>query len=275
MLKGYGMWELIDEKAEIAEDVKIGHYCIIKAGAKIGQGTIIDDFSYIAENVQIGNNNYIGKSVHLYENTQIGNNNYIEDFCLLGQSSKHIGYHFYKGRVIIGDNNFIGNNCTIDSGNKHLSHKHPELNKYLSIDLPQNIDFEDATIIGNRCYILNNVTIHHNCRVGLGNLPDSTDEYDTVICTGCCLNGFVQVRKGSELSSGTYIREFASLGEGTFTAMMSHIVKDVLPFSKILKNKNTGTITKLVSKFSLTEPELAKLRDNFANKRSHRLGFYE
>ena len=59
---------------------------------------------------------------------------------------------------------------------------------------------------GNRCYILNNVTIHHNCRIGLGDIPNCISEYDTIICSGCCLNGFVQLRKGCELGSGTYLR---------------------------------------------------------------------
>lgn len=268
------MFEIIENGVELGENVTIGHYTIIKKGAKIGKNTVIGDHCYIDSEVVIGENNYIGTSVYLKGKVSIGYQNHILDGCIIGLSGKHIGYHFYKGRVIVGNNNFIGNGCAIDCGNNHLSDKHPEFLHYAKIDLEKEADYEDATIIGNRCYILNNVSIHHNCRVGLGSLPDSRDEFDTVICSGCCLNGFVQVRKGCELSSGTYIREFTAIGEGAFTAMMSHIVKDVPPFSFILKNKNVGHLERLVKKFNLSDEQIQTLVSQFSNKRSGRLRSY-
>ena len=135
--------------------------------------------------------------------------------------------------------------------------------------------FEDATIVGDRCYILNDVTIHHNCRVGLGDLNSTKSEYDTVICTGCCLNGFVSVRKGVELGSGTFVREYVSIGEGAMTAMQSYIVKDVMPFSKIVKNRYVGRSDNMIEKFEITESKLMDVCDKFKNKRSSRLNLYE
>ncbi len=265
---------MIEDGAIIAEDVKIGHNTIIKPGAKIGKGTTIGDFCYIDSNVTIGENNFIGTAVHIKGNVFIGNNNHILDNTIIGLSGKHIGYHFYKGKVIIGNDNFISNGCSIDCGNNHLSLKHPELLRYSLVDLDNDESLEDATIIGNRCYILNNVTIHHNCRVGLGDLPDCNGEYDTVICTGCCLNGFVQVRKGAELSSGTFVREFASLGEGCFTAMLQYVVKDVPPFAFILKNRNAKRAERLIEKFNCSEETIKNITDIFKHKRSGRLNMY-
>ena len=268
------MFEIIEQGAELDKSVKIGNYVTIKKGAKIGKNTVIGDYCYIDSGVILGENNHLGTGVYLKRNVLIGKNNYILDQTVIGLSSKHIGYHHYQGRVIIGDDNFISNHCAIDCGNNHLSDKHPELLAYSRCDLPANEDFEDATIIGNRCYILNNVTIHHNCRIGLGNIPNNSGEYDTIICSGCCLNGFVQVRKGCELSSGTYVREFASIGEGAFTAMMTHIVKDVPPFAYILGNKNLGYCEKLQKKFNISDNELKQLEDAFQHKISTRLKRY-
>lgn len=268
------MFEIIEDGVQLDIGVEIGHHAIIKKGAKIGKNTIVGDYSYIDSNVVLGENNHIGTGVYLKGNIKIGNNNHILDRTIIGLPSKHIAYRFYKGRVIIGDDNFIGNNCAIDCGNKHLSNKHPELLNFSAVDLPQNEDFEDATIVGNRCYILNDVTIHHNCRIGLGEISDCEREYDTVICTGCCLNGFVQVRKGCELSSGTYVREYASLGEGSYTAMLSHIVKDVPPFAFILNNKNVGNYERLMQKFNLSEEKIRSLQIRFFDKRSGRLKCY-
>lgn len=267
------MFEIIEDGAQLDDGVKVGNYAIVKKGAKIGKNTIIGDYSYIDSNVVIGENNYIGSGVYLKGNVQIGNSNHILDKTVIGLSSKHIGYHFYQGRVIIGNNNFISNDCAIDCGNNHLSDKYPELLPYLSIDLPKG-DYEDATIIGNRCYILNNVTIHHNCRIGLGDIPNCTNEYDTIICSGCCLNGFVQLRKGCELGSGTYIREFVSIGEGAYTAMMSHIVKDVPPLAFILGNANKGNHEEFIKKFNLSAEQILSLQRKFSDKRSGRLKCY-
>ena len=259
---------------EIANDVKIGKTSVIKNGAKIGKGSIIGEFCYIDSDVVIGENNFIADGVHIKGNVRIGNNNHILDNTIIGLAGKHIGYHFYKGKVIIGNDNFISNGCSIDCGNNHLSDKHPELLPYSLVDLNNDKNLEDATVIGDRCYILNNVTIHHNCRVGLGNLQSCNGAYDTVICTGCCLNGYVQVRKGVELSSGTFIREFASLGEGCFTAMAEHIVKDVPPFAFILKNKNVKNAKNLIEKFGCKESDIDSLREIFNSKRSGSLKVY-
>lgn len=266
---------IIEDGAKIAKNVKIGNFCIVKKGAEIEEGTIIADFCYIDSEVKIGKNNHIGTNVHLKGKVIIGNGNHILDNTVIGLPSKHIGYHFYQGRVIIGNDNFIGNNCSIDCGNNYLSCKKTRLLPFLAVDLDADTDLEDATIIGNRCYILNNVSIHHNCRIGLGDLPDSKQEYDTIICCGCCLNGFVQLRKGCEISSGNFIREFASIGEGCFTAMSEHIVKDVQPFSYILKNKNKGYATKLMEKFEYSENDVETLRKNFSTKRSGSLKLYD
>ncbi len=265
---------MIEDGAILSEDVKIGYNSIIKAGAKIGKGSIIGDFCYIDSDVSIGENNVIGTSVYIKGKVDIGNNNHILDGTIIGLPSKHIGYHLYKGKVIIGNDNFISNGCSIDCGNNFLSDSEPNLLNYSLIDLNQDKDLEDATVIGDRCYILNNVTIHHNCRVGLGDLPNSNDEYDTVICSGCCLNGFVQVRKGAELSSGTYVREFASLGEGCFTAMLQHVVKDVPPFGFILKNKNVKKAERLIKKFNYKDKDIKLLNKKFEMKRSGLLKVY-
>lgn len=267
------MFEVIEDGAVLEEGVQVGHHAIVKSGAKIGKNTVVGDDAYIDSEVVLGENNYIGQGVHLKGKVQIGDHNHIMDKTIIGLSSKHIGYHFYKGRVFIGNHNFIGNGCAIDCGNNHISKKRPELLGYFSVDLPDG-DYGDATVIGDRCYILNNVTIHHNCRVGFGDILDGPKEYDTIICTGCCLNGFVRVQKGVELGSGTYVREYVSVGEGAYTAMLSHIVKDVPPFAFIRNNHNVGVCEKLRQKFNISNERVDELRHLFENKRSTRLTSY-
>ena len=211
------MFEMIENGAQIADNVRIGHFVVIKNGAKIGKNTVISDYAYIDSDVVIGENNYIGTGVYIKGCVLIGHDNYISDKTVIGLPSKHIGYHFYKGRVLIGN---------------------------------------------------------HNCRIGFGNIPNCSKEYDTIICCDCCLNGFVQLRKGCELGSGTHIREYTSVGEGVYTAMLSHIVKDVPPFAFIRCNRNVGYSEKLREKFDLSKEKIDNLRLAFENKRSGRLKKY-
>lgn len=56
--------------------------------------------------------------------------------------------------------------------------------------------------------------------------------------------------------------------------MGSHIVKDVEPFSFILKNKNNGDATKLIDKYNISSDELTELRLNFKKHRSSKLEAY-
>ena len=103
---------------------------------------------------------------------------------------------------------------------------------------------------------------------------DEAHKYDTVICAGCCLNGFVILGKGAELASGTYVREFTALGEGCYTGMLSHVVKDVAPFSFIRANKNVGNRDERVAIFDVTNDTITKLRCDFERKRSGKREIY-
>ncbi|MBO6282225.1 MAG: hypothetical protein J6N49_06845 [Alphaproteobacteria bacterium] len=249
-------FSLISPNARIGEGTIVGRFVIIEDDVEIGKNCHIGDYCRIAKNVVIGDDNYLGARVSVYSHTAIGNRNRIFENSVIGLPSEHIGYHLYQGKVIIGDDNHICSGCTIDCGNNFGSDKKHELLSYIT----EGIYPEDATVIGNRCFILQGVTIHHNCHIGLGNIPNSIEkDYDTVICCACCLNGFVHVAKGCELSSGTFVREWMAVGPGAFTAMGEHIVKNVPPFAKILKNRNQGVLTDRAKMFGLKPEDVSSV----------------
>ena len=257
---------IISPLAEIGEGSTIGRFVIIDDGVKIGKNCYIGDYCRISGDVIIGDGTYISARVSIYGNTVIGCNNLISDNCCIGLPSEHIGYHNYVGKVIIGDNNHICSCCTIDCGNNFGSVQKNELLPYIT----EGNYPEDATVIGNRCFILNGVVIHHNCHVGLGDIPNSVDkDYDTIICSKCNLNGFVHVGKGCELSSGTFVREWMCIAPGAFTAMGEHIVKNVPPFAKILKNRNCGTLEERMKLFNVTSDEMKDIKAIFAMQMSY------
>lgn len=257
---------VISPKAQIGEGSCIGRFVIIDDDVKIGKNCHVSDYCRISGDVTIGDGTYVGARVSIYGNTVIGCNNLISDNCVIGLPSEHIGYHHYEGKIIIGDGNHICSCCTIDCGNNFGSDQRNELLPYIT----EGNYPEDATVIGDRCFILNGVTIHHNCHVGLGNIPNSANkDYDTIICAKSNLNGFVHVGKGCELSSGTFVREWMSIAPGAFTAMGEHIVKNVPPFAKILKNRNCGTLKERMEMFSVTPDDLKGIKSMTAMQMSY------
>lgn len=118
---------IIDKTVELADDVEIGAYSIIKGNVKIGKGT------HVRENVTI------------YGNTTIGCGNVIHPGAIVGNISQDLKYKGEETEVIIGDNNSIRECVTIHQGTADGGYK---------------------TVIGNNNLIMAYVHIAHDCQLG-------------------------------------------------------------------------------------------------------------
>ncbi len=118
---------IIDSKAEIADGVVIGPYCIIGPDVKIGKGTVLDPHSILKGHTWIGENNHIHSNV------------------VLGDDPQDLGYQ--KGTVSylkIGNNNVLREGFTANVGTKP----------------------DSETIIGNNNFMMTGTHIAHNCKIG-------------------------------------------------------------------------------------------------------------
>ena len=118
----------------------------------------------------------IEDGVLLDENVQIGNYVIIKKGAKIGKNTIISDYTYIDSNVVIGQNNYIGTGVII-KGN---------------VQIGDNNHILDQTIIGLS-------SKHIGYHFYQERVLNSSSEYDTVICTGCCLNGFVSVRKGCEL----------------------------------------------------------------------------
>ncbi len=117
---------IVSPKAELADGVTIGPFCVIEDEVTIGSGTLLRAFVSIRNYVSIGEN------CEICEYTAIGGNP--QD-------------HAYKGEVSyvrIGSNNLIRENVTINRATGE----------------------GNATIVGNDCFIMDGVHLAHNTRLG-------------------------------------------------------------------------------------------------------------
>ena len=147
---------IIDKKAIISKNVKIGAYSII------------------GPNVHIGENTDIQSHVNIIGQTSIGKNNKIFPFASIGNDPQDMKYNGEKTKLIIGDNNIIREYVTINPGtaqgggitrigNKNLL----MIGAHIAHDcmLGNNIIIANNAAIAGHAEIDDNVIIGGNCGV--------------------------------------------------------------------------------------------------------------
>ena len=118
---------LIDPKAKIASNVKIGAYSIIGPDVEVNENTIIHS------HVSISGQTIIGKENKIYP------------FASVGNDPQDLKYNGEKTKLIIGDNNTIREYVTINPG---------------------TIGGGGKTKIGNNCLFMISSHVAHDCIVG-------------------------------------------------------------------------------------------------------------
>lgn len=117
----------VDPRAEIADDVEIGPYCIVGPDVKIGRGTRL-----------LGH-------VFLTGVTSIGEYNTISPFCVIGGDPQDVSYRGTPTRIEIGDHNIIREGVTINRATEK----------------------EDGlTRLGNHNYLMATAHVAHDCKLG-------------------------------------------------------------------------------------------------------------
>ncbi len=186
--EGISELTFIDKEAEISEDVDIGPFTIIEAGAKIGRGTVIYGNCYIGHETEIGEDCLIYANVSIRERIRIGDRVIIHSGAVIG--SDGFGFATVRGvqhkipqigTVVIEDDVEIGANVTIDRARF------------------------DKTIIGKGTKIDNLVQIAHNVIIGenciivaQSGISGSTILEDNVIVAGQAgIVGHIKIGKNS------------------------------------------------------------------------------
>ena len=117
---------IVHTKAELADNVIIGPYCIIEKNVVINEGTVIKPY------------------VQIKSNTLIGKNNTIFQGSVIGEVPQDLKYKGEETFLEIGDNNTIREFCTLNKGT----------------------DYAYKTIIGSNCLLMAYTHVAHDCIVG-------------------------------------------------------------------------------------------------------------
>ena len=118
---------VIDPKAKISKNVKIGPFCFI--GPNV----------YLDENIELISN------VHIEGNTKIGKGTKVYPFASIGTQPQDLKFKGERNSLTIGENNLIREHVTINPGTEGGG---------------------SETIIGNNCLFMISSHIAHDCKIG-------------------------------------------------------------------------------------------------------------
>ncbi len=118
---------IVDPRAELADDVEIGHYCMIGPKVSIGRGTRLEN------------------NVTLTGRTTLGRCNHVFPYTVIGSEPQDLSYRGSDTRVMIGDFNVIRESVTINRATEKE---------------------EGVTSIGDRCYLMAGCHVAHDCKLG-------------------------------------------------------------------------------------------------------------
>jgi UDP-N-acetylglucosamine acyltransferase len=174
---------IVDPRAELADDVAVGAFSIIRAGVVIGPGTQVFEAS------------------HIHEGTTIGRNCKIGPAAFVGLPPQHTKLDGKGTRAIIGDDVVI----------REMASVHRSINP-----APDH-----ATRIGNRCMLMANSHVAHDCELG----------EDVILANGVLLGGHCVIGNRAFIGGGTGIHQFTRVGRLAMIAGNEPISHDVPPFA--------------------------------------------
>jgi UDP-N-acetylglucosamine acyltransferase len=118
---------VVDPRAELDEDVRVGPFCVVGPQVRIGRGT------------------HLINSVTVMGKVAIGEHNRFFPGAVIGGEPQDVSYRGTETEIVVGDHNVIRESVTINCGTEKES---------------------GITTLGSHCLIMAGCHIAHDCRVG-------------------------------------------------------------------------------------------------------------
>ncbi len=141
----------------------ISPQAIIEEGAQIGENVSIAPYAFVSSEAIIGEGTSIAQGACVYGKTTIGKNNKIFSHAVIGSVPQDLKYNGEEVELIIGDNNTIReftllNPGTAGGGSKTIIGSHNLLMGYVHVG--------HDCIIGDHCIFANAATIAGHVEIG-------------------------------------------------------------------------------------------------------------
>lgn len=170
----------IHPDAELHESCEIGVNVVIDGPVRLGPGC------------------RLGPSVVVMGNTEIGAGCSLHAHAVIGDVPQD---HKFKAGLSYCR---IGENCVIREG----------------VTIHRACNEGAATIIGNRCYLMTNCHVAHDCVL----------DDEVTLVSGALLGGHVQIGAKAVVSGNVGVHQFVRIGELAMVGAVSFVGQDVPPF---------------------------------------------
>ena len=177
---------VIDPSAKLADDVTVAPYVIIHANVEIGPGTRILEHTVINGSTIIGSNCLIGPGAYV------------------GMPPQHLRF---KEDPTNPSYLIIGDGVTIREGSR--IHRATRPGK------------ENATRIGDRCFLMGAVHVAHDCVLGS----------NIIMADAALLGGHCEIGANAFLGGGCTLHQFTRVGRYAIISGNEAISQDVPPFA--------------------------------------------
>ena len=172
-------------------------------------GNKIEKTAVVCGDVQMGRGNYVGHFAVLIGPLKIGDNNRFFSHVVIGTPAQHsqvsqdsLDRYNSEKEIVIGDRNII--------------------REFTSIHKPM----QGTTRVHDDCFFLAHTHLSHDVEV-----------FDRVtMANNCQLGGNVCVMEGATLGQGVTVHQRSTIGAHAMVGMGAVVVKDILPFSKVVGN---------------------------------------
>ncbi|MEM9241618.1 MAG: UDP-3-O-(3-hydroxymyristoyl)glucosamine N-acyltransferase [Pseudomonadota bacterium] len=255
---------IVSPDATLAEDVSVGPFSIVEAGARIGAGTIIGPQCYVGTDAVIGAAGYIREGVKIGARVKIGDRFMAQPGAAIGgdgfsyvtpeastveEARKTLGDQgeaeaqawvriHSLGSVTIGDDVEVGANATIDRGTIR------------------------DTIVGDRTKIDNLVMVAHNVEVG----------NDTLLCGLVGIAGSTKIGNNVVLAGKVGVTDNIFIGDnviaGGGTIVLANVPKGrVVLGYPAMKMDTTMEVFKGMRRLKRLFDDVADLKKTVSNSR--------
>ena len=179
---------------------------IVEDGAKIGESCRIGPFCIVGGEVVLGEACELKSHVVVTGRTVIGPRTRIFPFASIGHAPQDVKYAGEPSTLTIGADCTIREGVTMNPGTAGGAMK---------------------TIVGERCILLANSHVAHDCVVG-----NSVVFSNNVMLAGhCTIQDFVII------GGGAGVHQFVRIGQHAFIGGMSAIENDVIPYGMAVGNR--------------------------------------
>lgn len=205
---------IIDPLAEIHPSVTIGPFAVVDGPVRIRENCRIDAHAVILGRIDIGP----GSQIHSH--------------AVIGDLPQDRGFAGEESGVRIGGGCIIREGATIH----------------------RSTGPGTETVVGNRCVLMTNSHVGHNCLLG----------DDVILVSGALLGGHVQVGRAAIISGNGAIHQFVRIGELVMVSGLAKVVQDVPPFFMTDRNGAVVGVNSLgLRRADFTPIERAELQNAY------------